>query len=695
LKLRLFPWLMIALLLTAAGCRGGGTDDRRAAERRAAAAPQALFPAVGREHLVVEAAGDDWLMYGGAYNNQRYSTLSQVDRANVHELVPAWVFRTGLETFNATPIVAGNTMYISTPESHVIALNAATGQRLWEYRPRLRPVALCCGPSNRGVAIWGDRVFVATLDARLVALNNRTGDVVWETPVVDSAALGAGYSMTMAPLAYDGRVFIGVSGGKFGIRGFVAAYDAASGNEVWRWYTVPEPDERGRGWWGEFRELDPFGTPLNRDVQAERDNVPQYPNAWRLGGGAVWMTPAYDPASGTLYFGVGNPAPALAGAVRPGDNLYTGSIVALDGAEGTLRWYFQYVPHDVWDLSPGSPPFLFEDNGRLLVGHAGKTGWLYVVDARSGEPLLRSDNFVPQENLFIRPTTDGMRMAPGANGGAGWSPVAYSPRTGLAYVLGSHQPMVFRTDYQPLSRGALWLGGSFRYVPGEEQWGTFSAIDLRTGEIRWQLRTPRPMAGAALATAGDVVFVGQGTGTFDAFDARTGELLWQFNTGVGVHGGPVTYTVDGVQYIAVAAGGNHVLNTPRGDNLYVFALRDRRPAYLREEYTLAQYARGGPMRPGAVRQLVRTPLPTGPQPADTGAVAPAATPAPVQPPGEAATAPPAQPQPAQPQPAPTQPAQPPPAAQTPPPQPPPQPAPQPAPRRPRVLGDPVDPGRTP
>jgi alcohol dehydrogenase (cytochrome c) len=697
---RVAPLLLAAsVILLGSAC--GRSDDRQAGtERRAApAAPAAQFPAVSREHLIADAAGDNWLVYGGSYNNQRFSTLGQIDRGNVHELVPVWIYQAGVEAFATTPIVAGNTMYITTPESHVVALNAATGERLWEYRPQLRPVPLCCGPNNRGAAIWGDKVYVGTLDARLVALHNRTGQVVWERPLVDSAAVSQGYSVTMAPLAYDGKVFIGVSGGKFGIRGFAAAYDAQTGDEVWRWHTIPAPDERGRGWWGEFRDIDPFGTPLNRDIAQERDDVPGYPNAWQLGGGAVWMTPAYDPASGLLYFGVGNPAPGLTGAVRPGDNLYTGSIVALDGAEGTLRWYFQYVPHDVWDLSPGSPPFLFEDGGRLRVGHAGKTGWMYVVDAGTGEPLLRSDNFVPQENLFAQPTAEGIRMAPGSNGGAGWSPVAFSPRTGLAYVLGVHQPMVLQTDYRPLSRGEMWLGGTFRFVPGEEHWGTFTALDVGTGEIRWQHRVPRPMLGAALATAGDVVFVGQGDGTFDAFDARNGELLWQFNTTAGVHGGPVTYMVDGVQYVAVAAGGNRLLDTPRGDDLYVFALADRRPGHRQRAYDQPQYARSGPLRPGAVRQLSREPTPPAAQdtaqpPGASATTGPALTrpgTTPAQPaPATPARPPTAQPPTAQPptaQPPAAQPAQPP--AAEPAPAPPPE-TPRPPARRPRILGDPVD-----
>src|SRR5690606_1105316 len=288
------------------------------------------------------------------------------------------------------------------------------------------------------------------------------------------------------------------------------------------------------------------------------------------------MTPAYEPASNTLYLGVGNPAPGFDGVIRPGDNLYTNSIVALDGDTGQLRWYFQMVPHDRSGLDAASPPFLFTLQGRRYLGHAGKTGWLYIVDAATGAPILRSDNFVPQDNLFAQPTEEGVRIAPGVNGGSLWSPVAYSPRTGLAYVLGVHQPMLFRRTFQPKEPGRLWLGGSVLRIPGEEQWGILSAIDVATGDIRWQRRVPVPMVGGALVTAGDVLFVGQGTGYFDAIDAETGDVLWQFNAGAGVHGGPVTYAVGGVQYVAVAAGGNHHLDTPRGNAIIAFALRSVR-----------------------------------------------------------------------------------------------------------------------
>jgi alcohol dehydrogenase (cytochrome c) len=595
--------LMLLALLPSAGCGvDEETETAEPAEQTRRAPLPALFPQVTDQALAAATtASQDWLVYGGAYNNQRYSSLDQVTRANVSDLTLAWIYQTGIsESFETTPLVAGNTMYLTTPESHVIALNAATGDKLWEFIPRIAPdLTVCCGPVNRGVAAWGDKVYVGTPDSRLIALNNRNGQPVWQKVVTDSGRTG--YSISMAPLAYDGKVVVGVAGSEFGIRGFVAAYDAQTGQQVWKWYTIPSPESGG--WLGQWKQSDPFGTPLHRDVAREQLDSETYPSAWMRGGGGVAMTPAYDPTTRTLFVSVGSPAPMLQGDWRPGDNLYTGSVVALDATSGALKWYFQIVPHDMWDMSPASPPVLYTLGESSYVAHAGKTGWLYVMDMPTGRPVLRSDNYAPQENLFTPPTGEGIRMAPGANGGAGWSPASFSPRTGLMYTLASHQPMAFIRGDQERVPYQLWLGGAFRYLPGEEQYGLVSAIDVRTGTIKWQRRVPKPLLGGSTVTAGDVLFVGQGSGTFDAFDARTGNLLWQYRVGAGVHGGPVTYMVGDVQYVAVAAGGNFQLDTPRGDDVLVFALRDRVGASAMSGYGSAKYRRSGPTLPGAARQV--------------------------------------------------------------------------------------------
>lgn len=593
----------VALGIAVAACDGGSEERRREPEPgTTGVAPRPAFTVVTDAVLSsISAAGENWMIHGGAYNNQRYSSLEQITRENVTSLVPVWIYQAGIaESFTTTPVVVDNVMYITTAESHVVALNAATGEKLWEFIPELRTTRLCCGPENRGVAVWGDKVFLATLDARLIALHHRTGEVLWEREVADPED---GYSQRMAPLAYDGKVVVGVEGGLYGIRGFVAAFDAQTGDEVWRWYTIAAPDQGENGWWGEGKATDPFGTPLGRDLLFELQNRAQYPDAWRRGGGAVSTTPAYDPASGNLFLIVDGPAPSLDGRVRPGDNLYTGSIVALDGRTGQLRWYLQYLPHDRWDLSGGSPPILFQNAGRTYVGHAGKTGWFYVADAITGQPVLRSDNFVPQENLFAHAGDEGTRMLPGANGGNDGSPTAYSPRTGLVYVTGLHQPMIYTRTYQPREESRIWTGGSFLHVPGELQWGTLSAIDPRTGQIQWQRQLPAPTSGGILVTATDLLFTGQGTGTFDAFDATTGRLLWQFQAGAGVHGSPISYMVGGVQYIAVAAGGHYQLDTQRGDAIIAFALHDMRPVTTPAGYPVPRYPRTGALRYGEVRQV--------------------------------------------------------------------------------------------
>lgn len=599
----LAPALALLFAAVSAGCGKGREESAPehppVAHMRAA---EPAFTVVDDGMLGLPAAESNWVVHGGDYGNRRYSKLAQVTTSNVSSLVPVWIYQTGIaESFVTTPVVVDGAMYLSTPESHVVALNAATGARLWEYVPELAATLLCCGPDNQGVAVYQDKVIVATVDGRVVALDHRSGTPVWAATVADPRE---GYSQTVAPLAAGGKIFVGAGGSEYGTRGFVAALDASSGKELWRWYTIAASGNAPDSWQGEWKETDPFGTPLGRDIQNEQKLQERYHEGWKRGGGAVRTTPAYDPASGLLYVSVGGPAPSLDGVIRPGDNRNTGSIVALEAASGKPRWTFQYIPHDVWDLSGGSAPFLFEAaGGRKLLGMAGKTGWVYVVDATTGQPVIRSDNFVPQENLFTRPSEEGVRILPGANGGNPGAPSAYSPQTGLLYIPALHQPMIYTRSYQPWEKGRLWLGGSFRLVPGEPQWGILSAINPVNGQIQWQRQVPVPMSGGALATAGGLLFVGQGSGTLDAFDARSGELLWQFATGAGISGSPVTYQIDGVQYIAVASGGHYQLDTPRGDAVVVFTLYENRPRPALPSYPVPNYPRGGPALYGAARQV--------------------------------------------------------------------------------------------
>lgn len=607
--------LLACLLLASCGREERPTDDVQRVD--ATALPDPAFPSVSDSALAA-GPGADWPAPGGHYANHNYSPLSQINVGNVGELVPVWIYSTGIEgALETSPVVVGNTMYLTTAGGRLVTLNAATGEELWTFDPEPETVTLCCGPTNRGVSLWGDNVYLASLDARLMALAARTGELVWEAELADPEA---GYSAIMAPLAADARVFVGVTGERYGARGFLAAFDAENGDELWRWHTVPSAEDES--WVGEWQTTDPFGTSLNREIADEQEAAGGRPESWRLGGGGITTTPAYDPETRRLFVNIEGPAPLVHGGARPGDNLYTGSIVALDAETGEKVWHTQYLPHDVWGLSGGSPPFLFDREGDTYVGFAGRTGWVYVFRASDGAPVLRSDNFVPQEGMFTRPTgEDGVRVAPGLNGGNAGAPVAYDPRDGTVFVGGVHQPMVYSVEPQSYSRGELWLGGSVRFPPGEDHWGTVTAIDLADGAISWQRKTPAPVHSGVLATAGDLVVVGQGNGSVDAIDARDGTLLWQFNTGAGVHGSPATYSVAGIQYIVIAAGGSYHFATPPGDDIVAFALASRRPAKTVTNYPAGDYRRHGPATPGAADapQPPREPSPPLP---DTTAQAP-------------------------------------------------------------------------
>jgi alcohol dehydrogenase (cytochrome c) len=525
------------------------------------------------------AQGGDWTTYGGNDWNQRYSTLKQITTSNVGQLVPRKIFQTGiarLGSFENTPIVQNGVMYVTTPYNTAMAYDLNTNKELWRYEHKLGTTIFCCGPNNRGVAIHGGaHVYMGTLDAHLVALDAKTGQVLWDKEVADPSF---GYSITHAPLVVGDNIIVGVSGGEYGIRGHVTAYNAGSGDQVWRWYSIPAPkgdptfDEKApNGWWGTWapkaEEAD-----LHRDIAKEKADSAKYADAWQRGGGGVWMTPAYDKASNTIYVAVGNPSPDLDGSVRPGDNLYTDAVVAIDATSGKTKWFYQTVPHDVWDLDAVSPPVVTKLGGQTVVVHAGKTGWMYVLDAATGKLIRKSTNFVPHENIFALPTPEGTRMLPGANGGAEWSPIAIDPNLNYAFVAALHQPMHYKVHTAPWEKGRLWLGSAFVAIPGEQQYGLYSAVDLKTGKIAWQNKVPQPMMGGALATAGGLTFTGEGNGNFNAYDSKTGKLLWQFNGGAGCNSAPMTFTHGGEQFVAVACGGNFQLSFPLGDALLVFGL---------------------------------------------------------------------------------------------------------------------------
>ena len=519
------------------------------------------------------ADSTQWPSYGRDYTNQRYSPLTQITTANAAQLELAWHFKTGIaESFENSPLVVGRTMYVTTPMNHLFALDATTGAKKWEYVHPLGTTTACCGPVNRGAAYYGGRVYMATLDGQVVALDTADGHPAWTVQVVDNKK---GYSITMAPVIADGTLFIGTSGAEYGIRGRVTALDASDGALRWRWYTIPSPEEGG--WWGTWSTTDPFGTPTNRDVAQEKRDSAKYADAWKRGGGSVWQAPAIDTARGLMILTVNNPSPDIDGVVRPGDNLYTDCIVALDYRTGKLRWYFQEVPHDTWDYDPISPPVLVDVKdaaGRTVaaVAQAGKTGWVYVLDRATGKPIRRTDAFVEQKDMFTRATRRGVRVLPGGNGGSEWSPPAYSPQTGYLYVLGLNEHDLYKLRPEKYAAPASYLTGVWYSVEPKKDYGSFSAVDLNTGHIAWQDTVPHPMVGGAMATAGGVVFVGTKDRRFLGIDARSGRILWTYAAPAGVNAPPVSYMIDGRQYVAVAAGGNLQINAPRSDEVLVFAL---------------------------------------------------------------------------------------------------------------------------
>jgi glucose dehydrogenase len=538
------PLIWISVLAVTSLTLAGFLLLRPVAER----APVVIAPVTDARLLAPDSAPGEWISHGRDYANQRYSPLSQIDRGTVRGLVKLWNHNphsrfTKPVRNESTPLVVDGMVIYTAGDNLVLAVDARTGQELWRHEHRRGATALCCGPVNRGVALHGDLVFVATLDARLIALDRRTGAVRWDRRLAEPKE---GYSFTLAPLAAGGRIIIGASGGEFATRGFLDAYDPTTGRRAWRFWTIPSPDQGG--WWGRWADTTPDGDRLPRDIAREKRDSARYPDAWRVGGAPVWTTPAYDPVLDLLVFTTGNPA-RFEGATPPGDNLYSVSIVAVDAAAGRLRWYHQMVPHDIWDYDAASPPVLFDllraGDTIPAAGHASKTGWVYVVDRRTGTPLHRSEPLIPLRNIFPAPTRAGIVTNPGARGGSNWPPAAYSPRTGLFYVQASDYPMRFLD-----SEGKF---ATFQRLDPEQRRGTFSAVDVATGKIRWQRKSDDHLAyGGALATAGDLVFYSEKSGDLLAVDAETGERLWRYRLESKQEAGPpVSFTVDGAQRIGV------------------------------------------------------------------------------------------------------------------------------------------------
>ena len=520
-----------------------------------------------------DAAADpaQWLTYSGGYFSQRYSRLAQVTPANVDDLRLQWVYQAPVSgPWQATPLVVDGVMYLTQRPNDVVALDARTGRVFWVYRyPTSSSHRACCGSNNRGVAVLGDRVFMATLDAHVVAIDATTGTELWDVELAD---MELAYAFTLAPLVIKDRVIVGTSGGDRGIRGFVVALDADTGEEAWRFYTIPGPGEPGHETW----------EPCPANPRSYCD-----PEAWRHGGGSVWLTGSYDAALNLTYWGVGNPGPDFFREQRPGDNLYTSSVVALDADTGELKWHFQFTPDDPYDFDSVQIPVLadIERNNTdfKVMLWANRNGFYYVLNREtgrflSGRPFVRvnwADGLDDSGRPIETPQPPGSPTYPGVQGGTNWYSPSFSPRTELFYIPAwENHGSVFDGQAQEYVEGRIFLGGqptTFEPVPDAptvpgltrgpiNTWtdaagtGAVLAIDALTGEQRWKFEMTDVISSGVLTTASDLVFAGARSGYFQALNARTGKLLWRASLGGQIVNGPMTYEVDGTQYVAVIAG---------------------------------------------------------------------------------------------------------------------------------------------
>jgi alcohol dehydrogenase (cytochrome c) len=510
----------------------------------------------------------NWLTYSGSYMSQRHSALKQITAANVKNLEMKWVFQAqSLQTFEATPIVVDGIMYVTQAPNDVVALDAKTGRVFWIYHYVLPlTLAVCCGQVNRGVAILGDTLFMGTLDAHIIALDTRSGKPIWKTKVAENAL---GYAIAVSPLVVKDKVIVGVAGGEYGIRGFIAAFDVQTGKEAWRFHIIPEPGEPGHETWPG--------------------------DSWQHGGGSVWVTGSYDPALNLTYWGTGNPGPDWNPAQRKGDNLYTDSVLALDADTGKLKWYFQFTPNDGYDYDSVQVPVLVDANWngapRKLMYWANRNGFFYVLDRTDGKflfgkPFVKVNwaSGLDQNGRPIpTPQPAGAETFPGLAGGTNWFSPSYDPRTGMFYVSAwEHYRNIFQPVNQEYQAGRQFNGGrgaspiagvanipTLRRGPintWTEELGTGAviAIDPKTGNQEWRYEMTDVTDAGILTTDSDLLFTGGREGHFHAIDARSGTLLWKASLGGPVSSGPLTYMVDGRQYVGVAAGNAY----------FVFALRE-------------------------------------------------------------------------------------------------------------------------
>jgi alcohol dehydrogenase (cytochrome c) len=520
------------------------------------------------EHAASEP--QNWIVYGGGYDNQRYSNLKQITPGNVKNLEQKWVLQNQVPgAWESNPLVVDGIMYVTERPNDVMALDAKTGKMFWIYRWTPDASArVCCGSNNRGVAILGNTLFVGTLDAHLIALDSRTGKPLWNIAVAD---VKDAYSITMAPMIVKDKVVVGIGGGEFGIRGFIAAFDPKTGKELWRFYTIPGPGEPGFETWSG--------------------------DSWKTGGAPVWSMGAFDPTLNLVYLGTGNPGPDWNPAQRPGDNLYSDSVVALDPDTGKLKWHFQFTPNDGYDYDSTQVPVLadMDWNGKpaKVMMWANRNGFFYVLDRVTGQ-FLQGQPFVKvtwasgldkNGRPIQTPAAEGQPTWPGNQGGTNWFPPAYSPRTGLFYFSAwENYATIYRrekAEYQPGRNFSGGGGAGLAPVPGAptvgigrrgpiDYWtnevgsGATVAMDPHTGKRVWSFPQYDVTDAGMMTTATDLLFTGGREGYFYAFDAKAGKLLWKTNLGGSIVNAPVTYEIDGKQYVSIISG----------NSLSTFALRD-------------------------------------------------------------------------------------------------------------------------
>jgi alcohol dehydrogenase (cytochrome c) len=482
-----------------------------------------------------------WLSYSGDYSAQRHSPLTQLTLDNVDQLTTQWAFQTGvLGKFETTPIVTDGLMFITGPNNTAWALDARTGRQIWTYRRDLPDgLSICCGRVNRGFAALGNRLYMTTLDAHLVALDMKTGSVIWDVPIDDYRL---GYAATAAPLIVKNKVIVGIAGAEYGIRGFIDAYDAVTGKRAWRFWTVPEPGQPGGDTWKG--------------------------DSWKRGGGSTWVTGSYDPTLNLVYWGTGNPGPDLWGKDRVGDNLYTDAVVALDPDTGALKWHYQFTPHDVHDWDAVQVPVLADVtiNGvpRKTLMMANRNGFFYTVDRSDGK-LISSRSFVQTtwaEKIgdngrpVVKPNTDptetGADVCPDITGGTNWMSPAFNPKTGLFYVTAREVCATYYGWEQEFVVGQYYFGGAGQRK--DRGYGAVRAIDPKVAGVKWEYKYFSPSMAGILSTASGLVFGGDMDGNIMAFDAVSGKNLWHFQTGASIYAAPITYMLDGRQFVVLASG---------------------------------------------------------------------------------------------------------------------------------------------